>query len=86
MKREVKISNKARKQLKQIPLKDGRRILIELQKLAETEVGLDIKALAGHKYGFRMRVGRYRVLFNKKTAAGQIVYEIQEVKHRREAY
>jgi mRNA-degrading endonuclease RelE of RelBE toxin-antitoxin system len=84
--KDVKISSKARKQLKHIHPDDARKILIALKKLAETEVGLDIKALVRHQYDFRLRVGNYRVLFDKTTGTNQIFYEIHEVKHRREAY
>jgi len=86
MTKEVKISNKARKQLKHIHPDDTRKVLIALKKLAETEVGLDIKALVRHKYDFRLRVGDYRILFDKTAGANQILYEIHEIKHRREAY
>ena len=86
MTKDVKISNKAWKQLKHIHPDDARKILIVLKKLAETEVGLDIKALVRHQYDFRLRVGDYRVLFDKTTGTNQTFYEIHEVKHRREAY
>jgi excisionase family DNA binding protein len=48
MTKDIKISNKARKQLKHIHPDDARKILIALKKLAETEVGLDIKAKEWH--------------------------------------
>jgi len=86
MKKEVAISNKTRKQLQHIHPNDSKRILIVLKKLAETEVGLDIKALVNHQFGYRLRVGNYRVLFDKITSADLIFYKIQELKHRREAY
>jgi len=86
MLKDVTISNKARKQLKHIHPGEAKKILIALKKLAETEVGLDIKALVRHQYDFRLRVGDYRVLFDKTTGTNQILYAIQEIKHRREAY
>lgn len=41
-----------------------------------------VKALTNHRYGYRLRVGRYRVLFDYD---GEIrIVEIQEVKKRDE--
>jgi len=41
---------------------------------------LDIKVLKNHAYDFRLRVGRYRVLFDNKEEARIIA--IQEVRKR----
>ena len=43
---------------------------------------LDIVRLKKHEYGYRMRVGRYRVLFDYDDAVK--IIEIQEVKKRDE--
>jgi mRNA interferase RelE/StbE len=41
-----------------------------------------VKALTNHRYGYRLRVGRYRVLFDYD---GEVrIVEIQEVKKRDE--
>jgi len=47
-----------------------------------TAPGLDVKELRGHEYGYRLRVGRYRVLFDFDN--GIRVIAIQEVKKRDE--
>ena len=76
--------NKARKQIKKIPDKyresifDRIDLLIDFPECKE----LDIIALKNHRYGFRMRVGRYRVLFNHDDIIK--IVEIQEVKKRDE--
>jgi mRNA-degrading endonuclease RelE of RelBE toxin-antitoxin system len=44
--------------------------------------GLDIKALQQHKYGYRLRVGRYRVFFDDQAEIQVIA--VQEVKKRDE--
>ena len=44
--------------------------------------GLDVKELRGHQYQYRLRVGRYRVLFDHDSGI-KIVF-IQEVKKRDE--
>lgn len=42
----------------------------------------NVKALTNHEHGYRLRVGRYRVLFDVQSTV-QII-EIQEVKKRDE--
>lgn len=42
----------------------------------------NIKPLADHEHGYRLRVGRYRVLFDVHTTVS--IIEIQEVKKRDE--
>lgn len=42
----------------------------------------NVKALTNHQYGYRLRVGDYRVFFN--VAAGIQVVLIEEVKKRDE--
>ena len=42
----------------------------------------NVKALTNHKWGYRLRAGRYRILFDVQTNI-QII-EIQEVKKRDE--
>ncbi|WP_459947813.1 type II toxin-antitoxin system RelE family toxin, partial [Desulfocastanea catecholica] len=41
-----------------------------------------VKALTNHRYGYRLRVGHYRVLFDYDGEVG--IVEIQEVKKRDE--
>lgn len=42
----------------------------------------NVKALTNHEYGFRLRVGNYRVVFDWETTVK--VIEIQEVSKRDE--
>ena len=43
----------------------------------------NIKSLVNHEHGYRLRIGRYRVLFDVDTAIK--IIEIQEVKKRDES-
>jgi mRNA-degrading endonuclease RelE of RelBE toxin-antitoxin system len=43
----------------------------------------NVKALSNHPYGYRLRVGNYRVLFDWATVIK--IVEIQEVKKRDES-
>ncbi len=79
---EIKWHNRARKQAKRISKHYKEAILENIDQLAafpECE-GLNIIALKKHRYNYRMRVGRYRVLFDHSDAIK--IIEIQEVKKR----
>jgi mRNA interferase RelE/StbE len=81
---EIKWHNRARKQIKKIPEHYQDAILEAVDKLGIFPEcrGLDITALKNHQYEYRMRVGRYRVLFDHERAI-QII-AIQEVLKRDE--
>ena len=76
--------NQARKQIKLLPVKYRKVIHARVDQLAKFPdcQGLDIKELHGHRHGFRLRVGRYRVLFDFDN--GIRIIAIQEVKKRDE--
>ena len=74
---------KALKQLKKIPTDYQKSITRAVDGLAEFPAGAaDVKALRGHACGYRLRVGRYRVLFNFDGEV-QIV-TVEEVRKRDE--
>ena len=81
---EIIWHNRARKQIKQIPASYREAIHELVDLLAEYPdcPGLDVKELRGHEYGYRLRVGRYRGLFDFDN--GIRVISIQEVKKRDE--
>ncbi len=81
---EILWHNRARKQMKKIPVHYREAILENVDQLAVFPMceQLDITELKNHKYDYRLRVGRYRVLFNHASAVK--VIEIQEVKKRDE--
>ncbi|RJP82271.1 MAG: type II toxin-antitoxin system RelE/ParE family toxin [Desulfobacteraceae bacterium] len=81
---EILWHNRARKQIKKIPVHYREAILESVDQLTifpKCEQ-LDIKELKSHKYDYRLRVGRYRVLFNYANVVK--IIEIQEVKKRDE--
>lgn len=53
------------------------------EKLAVFPACSGVKALTGHAYGYRLRVGNYRVLFDFEGGAACIV-NIEEVRKRDE--
>jgi len=74
---------KARKQLKKLGDKPTQqRILAATAALAHFPAVTGVKALTNHAYGYRLRVGEYRVLFDVLEAIE--VISIEEVKKRDE--
>ncbi len=74
--------NRARKQLKKIPKNYRVRILDSVSRLKNFPAcdDLNIINLTNHKYGYRLRIARYRVFFDNKETLK--IIEIQEVKKR----
>ncbi|ADP14721.1 MULTISPECIES: type II toxin-antitoxin system RelE family toxin [Achromobacter] len=68
------------KQLRKISPVDQSRIVEEVAELEMFPASRNVKALTNHQYGFRLRIGQYRVLFD--VAAVVRIIEIQEVKRR----
>ena len=75
-------SIKAAKQLRKLDRKHQVGIRDEVANLAAMPNCQHVKALTNHEYGYRLRVGNYRVLFDWD---GEIrIVEIQEVRKRDE--
>jgi len=73
-------SNTAARQLAKIALTERRRIAAAVTTLTDLPNARNVKALSGHQYGYRLRVGRYRVLFDADTVIR--VVDIRQVKKR----
>ena len=81
MPREIEIRNKAEKDLRAIPKRDGERIAKAIMALQSGLAG-DVKRLTNFAPEYRLRVGDWRVLF--EIEADKIT--IYRILHRREAY
>ena len=79
-------TDKAVKYLKTISKKDIIRILEALETLAEhPEVKSNVKRLRNHPIAvYRLKVGNYRVLFDKKEILR--IIEIIDIGHRKNIY
>jgi len=75
-------SNKAKKQLRKIDRKEQGTIIDAVDELENFPNAKNVIALTKHEYGFRMRVGNYRVLFDADTTVR--IIEIQQVRKRDE--
>jgi len=82
MKYTVEIKPRAIKDLKCIHREDAARVLAALKGL-ETNLAGDVKRLTDFSPEYRLRVGRYRVLFEIEDQERVVIYRIV---HRREAY
>ena len=73
---------KSLKQLRKIDRQDNADIRRLVSALAAMPHCQNVKALTSHEYGYRLRVGRYRVLFDWEETVK--IVEIQEVRKRDE--
>jgi len=76
----IRWSRKASKQLDNIQSSDKKQILSAVDSLSNFPYVGNIKALKNHKYDYRLRVGRYRVLFNNIEKIH--IISIEEVRKR----
>jgi mRNA interferase RelE/StbE len=81
MKYTIAISEKARRQLRQLPKELRRNIGYRIELMREDLQG-DVKKLKDQPNRYRLRVGSYRVMF---TLAGEQI-QIYAVKNRKAAY
>ena len=72
----ISVTRKAVKQLVKIPNEHRSRIFGAIRLLGDSETWRDVRHLVNHKYGYRLRVGRYRVLFD---ATDDLNIEINEI-------
>ncbi len=87
MRYRVMIVRRASKELKSLPARSRERIAERIAMLGHDpdNPALDVKRLTHHPLaGFRLRVGAYRVLFNRED--GIRIIEIVRVAQRKEAY
>lgn len=79
---QVKWDEKAIKQLEKLPKEITRRIVLKIRRIAET--GRGIEPLKDFSYGFKIRIGDYRVLADLYSESKLLV--IRVVDHRKRVY
>ena len=82
MKYEVRYDPKADKQLEKLPKDIAQRIVKKIRETAET--GRGIETIKDETYGFKIRVGKYRVLIDL-TYNPNIIW-VRYVDHRGRVY
>lgn len=77
---------RVRKQIRALPKEDAMDILRALTPLGDDPrvPGSDIKKLVGYEDRYRLRVGRYRVIYD--VLEDRVVIRLVAVGHRREIY
>lgn len=83
MRLEVSLLRRAMRDLRRLDRLTQTRVLDSVERYAETRSG-NAQQLRGHEFDYRLRVGDWRVLFNKDETAHTM--EVGRVLHRREAY
>ena len=74
---------KALRQLRKIDARAGKQIRIAVgAELVDLAAARNVTALTNHEYGYRLRVGSYRVFFNFDGAVR--IVRIEEVRKRDE--
>lgn len=81
MKYGIEFKPRALKDLKGLPVGEGRRIVARIEALRDDLAG-DVKKLTNFTPEYRLRVGNYRVLF-EVVGAAVIVYRVLD---RKDAY
>lgn len=81
---EIEITRTAEKQLKQLPPQDQRRVVQAVLLLADDPFPQGSRKLSGYEDVFRIRVGRYRILYSvsKKT----LIIVVLKIGHRKDIY
>jgi len=80
MKYEVKYDTKAEKQLEKLPRSIARRIVGKLRDISET--GRGIETLKDEAYGFKIRVGNYRILVDLNYNPNMIIVRYIDLRGR----
>lgn len=81
---EIEISRTAEKQLKKLPPADQRRVARAMLKLADEPFPRGSRKLSGYEDVFRIRVGRYRILYS--ISERSLIIIVLKIGHRKEIY
>ena len=81
---EVEISRSAEGQLRRLPRTDQVRVVRVMQALAEDPMPRGARKLSGFDDVFRVRAGRYRILYS--VSRRTLVIVVLKVGHRRDVY
>lgn len=80
----IEISRTAEKQLKTLPRKDQKRVAGVIIALADDPWPRGSRKLSGYEDVFRVRVGRYRVIYS--VSEKKLIVIVFKIGHRKEVY
>jgi len=81
---EIEISRTAEKQLKKLPEKDQLRLVRAMLALSEEPHSRGSRKISGYDDVFRIRVGRFRVLYS--VSERKLIILILKIGHRKDVY
>lgn len=81
---EVEVSRTAEKQLRKLPRNDQERVVNRLLLLAHDPFPRGMRKLTGYDDVYRVRVGRYRILYS--VSRGRLVIIILKIGQRKDIY
>ena len=81
---DIEISHTAEKQLKKLPRADQRRIVHAVLELGDEPFPSGSRKLSGYDDVFRIRVGRYRVIYS--VAKKKLIVIVLKVGQRKDIY
>ncbi len=81
---EIEISRTAEKQLRRLPRADQARVVRTMRTLADNPFPRGARKLSGYDDVFRVRTGRYRILYS--VSERTLVIVVLKVGHRRDVY
>jgi len=80
----IEISATAEKQLKKLPKADKKKVSQAMLSLAEDAFPRGTKKLTGYDDMYRIRVGRYRILYS--VEGKKLIIIILKIGHRKDVY
>ena len=80
----VEISRTAERQLKRLPPEDRRRVARAVAVLAIDPHPRGVRKLAGYDDVFRVRTGRYRIIYSVEKA--RLIILVLKIGHRKDVY
>ncbi len=81
---DIEISETAEKQLKKLQRGDQRRVARAIVALADEPRPRGSRKLSGYSDVFRVRVGRYRVIYS--VSGNRLIVIILKIGHRKDVY
>lgn len=81
---DIEISRTAEKQLRKLPRRERARVVQAVLRLATDPYPHGARKLIGYDDVFRVRVGRYRVLYSVSEAT--LVIVVLKLGHRKDVY
>ncbi len=81
---DIQVTSAAAKQIRKLPARDRKRVLEQIQRLAEVPRPNGVKKLSGFDNAWRIRIGQYRVIYEIKNSV--LCVTIIRVAARNDAY